>query len=233
MGRQRSHTGASPSGVSVLYDSKASIHVQLDEAERLVEEGRWESADPPGSRTGTSRYVELRRLHQAREVLDWFLSPRGMSRLYKSKEPSLDVFVRMWSLLGRVLVCCVGLSDARPGPGEGVGTGAWRVDESFAPMRTLPVVASRMAEVFRLYGEGGSTGDDLPFEAYGVLADVVDVLCAGVRAGVFVVQGRGCVRVAGWSLAGDAAAGWGQRGAPVFPVNGRPGAGCAVRGADR
>ena len=188
MGRQRSHTGASPSGVSVLYDSKASIHVQLDEAERLVEEGRWESADPPGSRTGTSRYVELRRLHQAREVLDWFLSPRGMSRLYKSKEPSLDVFVRMWSLLGRVLVCCVGLSDARPGPGEGVGTGAWRVDESFAPMRTLPVVASRMAEVFRLYGEGGSTGDDLPFEAYGVLGDVVDVLCAGVRAGVFVVQ---------------------------------------------
>ena len=192
MGGRRSKTAASPSGVSMLYDSKASIHAQLDEAERLVEGGRGDAASPPDLRTGASRFVALRRLHQAREVLDWSLSPRGLSKLYKSSESSVDVFVRMWSVLRRVLVSSVAMIDVvQPSP----GTGAWRVDESLAPMRTLPVVASRMAEVFRIYGDGGSAGTDLPLEAYGVLADVVHVLCAGVRAGVFVVQAEVALRL--------------------------------------
>lgn len=185
MGGRRSKTATSPSGVSVLYDPTASIHVQLEEAERLVDAGRGDPGRPPDSQTQASLFVELRRLHAAREVLDWALSPRGLARLYKSNDSSREVLLRMWSVLRRVLVCSASLSDdvrlsAR--------LGAWRMDESFAPTRTLPVVASRMSEVFRIHGDAGFAGVDLPLEAHGVLADVMNVLCAGVRAGVFVVQ---------------------------------------------
>ena len=191
MGRS---SAKSQSGVSVLHDGKASVHDQLREAERLVQgacgggASGAQAEDTPGLQ---SPYAVLRQLHRSREVLDWLVSPRGLARFYKSKETAFGVFLRMWSVLRQVLVGPTSVS----GDPRAASLGAWQVDESFAPARTFPVVVTRMVEGLRLYGGSPEACVDVPWEAYGVLSDVMEVLCAGVRKRAFVVTADAALRL--------------------------------------
>ena len=112
-----------------------------------------------------------------------------------------DLFVRMWVVVRDVLVASAGDPESEV---SGVSDGLDVLDVMGASRaRTLPVVATRMAAGLRVFGRGTGIHDDrmdnemgggrdrsLP---YGVLADVVEVLCAGVRGRTCALQGDGAL----------------------------------------
>ncbi len=169
-------TKTARSGVSLLYDAKASLGDQVAAAERLLSK---RSTPGDDSRSTATPYDDLRRAHHVREVLDWLLSPRGLAKLYgKTRKcdagtsgSSFDLFARMWGLVREVLV-----------GGAASGDTSVAVLASLSPTRTLPVVVARMASGMDMFLHEG----EFP---YSVLSDVLEVLGAGFRARLFAVQG--------------------------------------------